>query len=167
MRLHVLRHAIAVDGGTPGYEDDSTRPLTEPGVKKMRRAAQGLARLDLDVDLILTSPYRRARETAEIAARALDAEERLEVLDALAAPVAVADAVRGVAERSGNAESVMIVGHEPQLSGIGSILLAGHEDLDLLLKKGGLFTLACRQIAPGEATLEAWLPPGVLRALGA
>lgn len=166
MKLHVLRHAIAVERGTPGYEDDSTRPLTDDGIRKMRRAARGVERLKVDVDLILSSPYRRAVETAEIAAAALGARQRLEVLDALAAPIGAADAIGRIAERAAGAESVMIVGHEPQLSEIGSILLAGHEDLDLRLKKGGLFTLDCRRIAPGEGTLESWLPPRVLRQIG-
>jgi phosphohistidine phosphatase len=166
MKLHVLRHAIAVERGTPGYEDDSTRPLTDEGTRKMRRAARGIARLKLDVDLILTSPYRRAMETAEIAAEALAARQRLEVLDALAAPVGAAEAVRRISERASGAESVVIVGHEPQLSEIGSVLLAGHEELDLRLKKGGLFTLDCRRIAPREGTLESWLPPRVLRRIG-
>ncbi len=167
MKLHVLRHAIAVERGTPGYDDDSTRPLTDDGIRKMRQAARGIERLKVDVDLILTSPYRRAVETAEIAAEALDARQRLEVLDALAAPIAAAEAVRRIAERASGAESVMIVGHEPGLSEIGSILLAGHEDLSLRLKKGGLFTLDCRRIAPREGTLESWLPPRVLRRIGA
>lgn len=166
MKLHVLRHAIAVERGTPGYEDDSKRPLTEPGIRKMKQAALGLSQLNLDVDLILTSPYRRASETAEIAAKALRATERLEVLEALSAPVEAAEAVRQLSERAAGAEAVMIVGHEPQLSEIGSILLAGHEDLDLQLKKGGIFTLVCRRIAPREAMLESWLPPRILRRLG-
>jgi len=166
MKLHALRHAIAVERGTPGYEDDSTRPLTDDGIRKMKQAARGLRRLKLDVDLILSSPYRRAMETARIAADYLDASQRLEVLDALAATVGAAEAVRGISERAAGAASVMIVGHEPQLSEIGSVLLAGHEDLDLQLKKAGLFTLDCRRIAPREGTLESWLPPRVLRRIG-
>ncbi len=68
MDIYIIRHAIAVDRGTPEYEDDSQRPLTEKGKKKMRQIASGLRALGVDFDFILSSPYIRARETAEILA---------------------------------------------------------------------------------------------------
>ena len=68
MNLYIIRHAIAVDEGTPEYEDDSQRPLTDKGKKKMRQIAKGLRALGVEFDLILSSPYVRAKETAEILA---------------------------------------------------------------------------------------------------
>ena len=66
MNLYIIRHAIAVEAGTPEYEDDSLRPLTDRGKKKMVRIAQGLKNLEVELDLILTSPYIRAAETAKV-----------------------------------------------------------------------------------------------------
>ena len=66
MNLYIIRHAIAVDEGSPEYEEDSQRPLTDKGKKKMRQIAKGLRALGVDFDLILSSPYIRAKETAEI-----------------------------------------------------------------------------------------------------
>ena len=68
MNLYIIRHAIAVNEGTDGYESDSERPLTDKGRKKMREIAKGLRNLGVEFDLILSSPYVRARETAEILA---------------------------------------------------------------------------------------------------
>lgn len=66
MNLYLIRHAIAVDEGDPEYAQDSLRPLTEKGRKKMRQIARGLRALGAEFDLIVSSPYVRARETAEI-----------------------------------------------------------------------------------------------------
>ena len=68
MELYILRHAIAVERGSPGFEEDSTRPLTPAGEGKMRQIAKGMRALSVDPDLILSSPYVRARQTAEIVA---------------------------------------------------------------------------------------------------
>ena len=71
MKLSLLRHGIAVEPGTPGYEDDSARPLTAKGERRMRRIAEGMATLGLSYDLLLSSPYLRARQTAEFVAQVL------------------------------------------------------------------------------------------------
>src|ERR1041384_3173041 len=64
MNLYLVRHAIAVDEGSPDYEQESERPLTDKGRKKMRQMARGLRNLGVEFDCILSSPYARARETA-------------------------------------------------------------------------------------------------------
>src|SRR5258708_26259643 len=69
MHLLIIRHAIAVPRGTPGIPD-ADRPLTPEGEKKFRQAARGLARIRKRPDALLTSPWRRALQTAEIAAHA-------------------------------------------------------------------------------------------------
>ena len=71
MKIYLIRHSNAVDPGTPGYEDDSLRPLTEKGRDKMNKIAAALKALDVQPDLIVSSPYVRARETAEILAKVL------------------------------------------------------------------------------------------------
>ena len=62
--LYVLRHGIAVARGNPAYPLDSDRPLTLKGMKRMRQIARGMRRLGVGFDVILTSAYTRALETA-------------------------------------------------------------------------------------------------------
>ena len=70
MKVCFVRHGPAVPRGTPGIEDDA-RPLTPEGRTRTREAARGIRALKLGIDGIWTSPLPRARETAEILARAL------------------------------------------------------------------------------------------------
>ena len=83
MNLYILRHAIAMDK-TQWRRADSDRPLTKDGIKKMKKAAKGIKRLDLKLDWILTSPYRRAYDTAVIAAKALRLKKNLRIIKSLA-----------------------------------------------------------------------------------
>ena len=53
MNLYIVRHAIAVQRGTPDYEDDSQRPLTDKGRKKMKKIVQGLRQFDTRLNTIL------------------------------------------------------------------------------------------------------------------
>jgi broad specificity phosphatase PhoE len=69
MKLYLVRHAIAEDSA--GYEDDSLRPLTEKGRERMKRIAAALMEIGVQPDLIVSSPYLRASQTASILAKAL------------------------------------------------------------------------------------------------
>src|ERR1044072_5656017 len=81
--LYLIRHAIAAERGD-AWPDDSKRPLTESGIARMRKAARGLARLDVTIDLILSSPLVRARQTADIVAAALDPRPSIVNIESLA-----------------------------------------------------------------------------------
>ena len=63
LELYLVRHAIAAERG-PKYPDDRKRPLTPEGIKRFKDAVHGLVALDLELDVILTSPLTRAEETA-------------------------------------------------------------------------------------------------------
>src|SRR5438552_1516857 len=83
MDIYILRHGLAVEPGTPGFED-AARPLTPKGERKMQQIAEAMKALELSFDLILSSPYLRTRQTAEIAARAFDSLKKIEFTDTLA-----------------------------------------------------------------------------------
>ena len=83
MNLYLLRHGIAVDPGTPGILSDADRPLTAKGEEKLAQITKAMAALELSFDLILSSPYLRARQTAEIVADAFNARKRIEFTDSL------------------------------------------------------------------------------------
>lgn len=163
--LYVLRHAIAVERGSPGYTDDR-RPLTDDGIVKMRRIAGGMEAIGLSFDLILTSPYLRARQTAEIVARRFDAGSILKLSSNLE-PGGDSRRLMEEIAAAGEESSVLVVGHEPYLSGLISVLLTGNGGTEILLKKGGLCRLTLERPRHAKCAILDWLlTPGQLRRLG-
>jgi phosphohistidine phosphatase len=161
--LYILRHGIAFDRGAPDYPDDSERPLTPEGEKKIRQIAHALKKLKVECDLVLTSPFARAFRTAEIVVQVLKAEKKLRECPGLAVGGNPQAVVRVLNERHQAAQSVMLVGHEPFLSQLVSVLLVGDRGLALDLKKGGLCKLAVNRLRYGRcATLEWLLTPRVM-----
>jgi phosphohistidine phosphatase len=139
MMLYILRHAAAEEAASSG--DDGARKLTERSKEKMRGAAAGFRAMGIKFDAILTSPLARATETAELVASAYDNTPPPQVVPALATGIAASDAVSALRAFAKHDE-VMIVGHEPQLSSIASILLTGAGDVaHLKLKTGGCIAI--------------------------
>lgn len=159
MKIFILRHGIAVDHGTPGYERDSERPLTPEGRRKTRLIAKSLASLGVNPDVILTSPLIRAHQTAEIVATVLSLKKQMRFCDHLASG---GDASRVIADinKLRGAESVMLVGHEPDLSELAALLVTGSADgADIELKKGGLCVLEADSLRAGKCATLLWLAP--------
>lgn len=162
MELLIVRHAPAVERGTPGYEDDDRRPLTEEGEKKFRKAARGLARVVPRPDALLTSPLPRAHRTAEIAAEAWDG-----------APVTVAPPLAGgsLKEIGGlllayrEASRVALFGHEPDVSDLVAHLLGTSRSERVPFKKGGAALFELDRGLESGGRLVWFLPPGILRQL--
>jgi phosphohistidine phosphatase SixA len=165
MKLLVLRHDVAESREAGASRDaDRKRALTPGGRKRARQAAQALARLVGSVDLLASSPLRRARETADALAAELDEVEVTEV-DALAPEVAPAEVAAWLREQAG-IEQAAIVGHEPGLSALVTWLVSGLSTPLLELGKGGACLLELPDhIAPGQARLVWLLRPGQLRRL--
>ena len=154
MKLYLVRHAIAEDSAD--YEDDSLRPLTDKGREKMRRIASALKELGVQPDLIVSSPYVRASQTAGLLAKALKYKEELAYSDFLV-PGAMPDDMIGEINEKFSVDELMLVGHEPNLSSLVSVLLAGNADLSISLKKGGVCCLSVDDLHyDRKATLE-WL----------
>lgn len=162
MNLYIIRHAIAVDEGMPGYEDDSQRPLTDKGRKKMRQIAKGLRALGVEFDLILSSPYVRARETAEVLADVFKMKKKLAFSDNLI-PMGEPELLIAEINEKNSVLSLALVGHEPHLSTLVSMLTAGSRKVDITLKKGGVCYLSADDLhQEHRATLEWLLTPGIL-----
>lgn len=160
MDLYVLRHAIAVDHGTPGYEDDSLRPLTGKGAKKMKNIAEGMLILDVTVDVIFSSPFMRAKQTGEIVAKAFHAQKNLVFTPLLEVGGDPEKLVEYINEHHDSDARVMLVGHEPYLSSMISVLISGNGSIDITMKKGGLCKLKTASLHYGQcATLEWLLTP--------
>ena len=155
MNLFLLRHGIAVESGSFEGGSDAERPLSPEGIKKMRNIARGMKALDMSFDLILSSPYVRARETAEIVAREFGSVPEFTArLKVGGDPAAL---VEEVAARARAMEDVLLVGHEPQLSRLISYLLAGNSGLSVTMKKGGLCKLDVPRLAYARSASLEWL----------
>ena len=168
MNLYLIRHAIAVEAGTPEYENDSLRPLTDKGKKKMLKIAQGLKALKVDIDLIITSPYVRAVGTAKILRKTFDLKQEAVVETEHLSPVGYGDQlINLINEKYAEVENIALVGHEPSLSSLVSVLLTGEPNLALTLKKGGVCRLTVDTLQYGHCAILDWLLyPAQLAELG-
>ena len=165
MPLLIVRHAIAEERETWVPRDDSLRPLTADGKKKMKESAKGLRALVPTLDVLATSPLTRAMQTAQILSKVYD-KPAPTVADVLAPGQRPAAVVAWLRTQSAH-KTVAVVGHEPGLGSLATWLCAGIERSFLDLGKGGacLVELAER-IEAGEAMLAWVLRPSQLRALG-
>lgn len=145
---------------------DRDRPLTAKGQAGMRKVARGLSRCIPDAAVLITSPIRRAVETAVILQREFKGAKLLEsdMLLPDAPPEELATYLAETAESSGALP--LLVGHEPHLSGWLSWCLTGDAGSAFELRKGGAYMLRF-EAAPGPKLGHlAWLlTPGVLRRL--
>jgi phosphohistidine phosphatase len=162
MNLYIVRHAIAVQRGTTGAEDDSQRPLTDAGRKKMKKIVKGLAQLGTEFDVILSSPYVRARDSAKILAKEFGMKGNLAFSDNLIPPGNFEKLITEIHDNY-DVNSLALVGHEPMLSSLISWLTTGNTDMKISLKKGGVAYLTADNLyQDGRAILHWLLTPGLM-----
>jgi phosphohistidine phosphatase len=149
MELYILRHGIAVDRGAPGCRNDDLRPLTPEGRRKLRLIAMAFKAMGLTFDLVLSSPVLRAKQTAEIVVHELGADKLLQFSHHLSYGGNPKDLIEEISKAWPGRERVLLVGHEPYLSGLVSRLLTGRDDLPLTLKKGGFCHLSIEHLRYG------------------
>jgi phosphohistidine phosphatase len=165
MNFYLMRHGLAVSGDEAGIGTDSERPLSPKGIKQMRRAAKGLARLEIPFSSLLTSPLIRARQTAGIVAEALGLESELEEISGLAPESSVEHLLFGLT-RFQHRDHILLVGHQPLLSETASYLVCGKSGVSLALpfRKGGLCRIEIDALPPtSPGTLHWLLTPKQLR----
>lgn len=165
MYLVVIRHAIAVEreefagSGRP----DSDRPLTDAGRRRMRKNARGLQRIAPHPQLVATSPWLRAADTARVVAETLGVE-RIETVDVMLPDRHPRALAAWLTERT--AETIVVVGHEPHLGAVVTWLLGGGEASRVEFKKGGACLLRIDgPVDAGAATLQWHVTPAQLRAM--
>ena len=161
MRLLIIRHAVAVPRGTPDMEDDA-RPLTPKGRKRFREAARGLANVIQRPDALLSSPLPRARETAEIAAKAWG---KVKVTDTSTLAGGTFEQLAVELAPFGPNDTVAVVGHEPDLSDLLARLLGTHHADRVAFRKGGVALVEVPGPLQEGGTLAWFLTPRILRAL--
>jgi len=162
-QLYIMRHGIAVDRGSAGFSDDTKRPLTPEGKKKMKEISSGLVRLGFDVDWIVSSPLIRSAETADIVAEELGARVPKDFCDALR-PGGSPEVLITFLAKHDNRKRVLVVGHEPDLSELAARLIGAGRHANLAFKKGGCCLITFDEFPPkSPGQLIWWLTPRLLR----
>jgi phosphohistidine phosphatase len=155
MQLYIVRHGIAVDREDPKCPPDPERYLTEEGVEKTKQVAKGLAALGVTADLLFTSPYVRAVQTAEIFGAALDyAKQKIRQSNLLLPGTEPTLLFRELAKER-QASSVFLFGHAPQLDDIIATALGSKRHFTAL-KKAGVAYIELKRISPPIGVL-VWL----------
>lgn len=162
MILYLVRHGIAVDPTDLKSPPEPERPLTAKGIQKTRSAALGLRALGAKPDILITSPYVRAAQTAEIFAEALESSpEKIRASEALKPSGNITEIIKEITRLT--AKEVMCFGHAPHLDQMVSQLV-GARGVFTSLKKAGV---ACLEHAAPQGAWELrWiLTPKMLRQL--
>ena len=123
----------------------------------MKLIARELKRLKLNFDVILSSPFIRARETAEIVAKEFHCEDILKFSSHLKVGGDPAALIHEINTGYKKFDSILLVGHEPYLSGFISMLVSGKRDLSITMKKGGVCKLSVETLHHGRCATMEWL----------
>ena len=162
MNLYILRHASA---GTRRANPllDIKRPLDKEGKKHSLQLAHVLNALNIQFDLIVSSPLKRCLQTASLVGTETGYEAQILHSNALA-PDAVYKDFQKLLRECRNRENLLVVGHNPNLTSfLGALLVpAGSPEARIRLRKGSLARVV---FTPGPATLQGLLDPRTVRAL--
>jgi phosphohistidine phosphatase len=165
MLLYIVRHGIAIDREDPKCPPDPERYLTEDGLQKTRQVAKGVAALGVKPDLIFSSPYVRALQTAEIFASALKYPRQKIRKNNLLLPGSDVNLFYKDLARNRGLDSVFCFGHAPHLDELLAAGLGLKKDITQL-KKAGVALLEFSRISPPEGTLLWLAVPKLLKKAG-
>lgn len=160
MEIYLIQHGEAYS-----EDQDPERSLTPNGEEQIRSTGRALKKLGVDVDLMVSSPKKRARQTAEIIAGELGSStEGIEITETLE-PLASSEDFIAYLRRFDNRRKVLLAGHLPSLGKIAANLMSGGGDVSIHFENGGV----CRidvDVLPSHAGDLRWvLPPAHLRLL--
>jgi phosphohistidine phosphatase len=151
MELYLLRHGIAEDNAAT----DADRQLTEEGRQKLRRVLKRAAAAGVQPSLILSSPYKRAVETAEIAATELDYKGKILRVGSLtpdSSPPSVWSEIRGHRDES----AILLAGHEPLFSATVAFLLGSTQEM-IAFRKAALVRIDVHGFGASPQGVLQWM----------
>lgn len=161
MILYFLRHASAGQSLTNPKKDEK-RGLDRDGIEQCGYIGRALSAMDVQVDLIVSSPLKRAAQTASLVGNELSYEGKLQFEDALRPAASFAD-FRRLLDKYAKRESIMVVGHNPNLSEfVGRIISETGCEASVDLKKGAVARV---ELSRHSATLQWCFTPKILRTL--
>jgi phosphohistidine phosphatase len=161
MILYFLRHASAGEHFVSPKKDEK-RALDKEGIEQCGYIGRALTALDVQVDLIVSSPLKRSTQTASLVGNELGYEGKLQLDPGLRPEAGLAD-FRKILEKYARQEAIMVVGHNPNLSQfLGSVISDSGCEASVELKKGAVAKVEMRRTS---GTLQWCLTPKVLRTL--
>jgi phosphohistidine phosphatase len=163
MELVLFRHGIAAPRESHNGPD-ATRELTEHGRLRTRAAARGLAVMEVEPQVVVSSPLVRARQTAEIVAEVLGVRRPIEIVDELTPGTLTGQVVKRL--DAINVGAMVVVGHGPDIDLLLRMLLDGGVVPMTALKKASAACIACASPVAKAGELRWLLAPRALRALG-
>ncbi len=163
-QLFLMRHGIAIDRDDPECPPDPDRALTEKGRERTRQVAKTLRCWGVEPTSLWTSPYLRARQTAEIVADVLGPSRRDVEEVRYLEPAATAPGFFGRLTTAG-VDSLIAFGHSPNLDDLVRHAVAAPR-LITRLKKAGVIALELDDWEPGTGTIQWVLTPKIVKALG-
>ena len=160
--IYLIRHGLAEERGN-SWPDDAKRPLTDEGISRMRKSVRGLSRLGVTLDVVLTSPLVRARQTAEIVAAGVSPRPSLISAESLAPDGSFAAVVVDL-EKHVRKGRIALVGHEPGIGELAARLIGSRHAIEF--KKGAVCRIDLATIPPsGPGDLRWLLTPKIMRAI--
>ncbi|HXO61808.1 MAG TPA: phosphohistidine phosphatase SixA [Candidatus Acidoferrales bacterium] len=162
MDLYIVRHGIAIDREDPKCPPDPERYLTEEGIDKTKQVAKAIATLGITPDLLISSPYTRAMQTAEIFANALEYSKQKIHRSDLLLPGAETSALFRDLAKDKHSSSVFLFGHAPHLDELVAAAFASKHPITSL-KKAGIAALKLKRISPPSAEFLWLATPRLLR----
>jgi len=162
MFLYLMRHGIAEERSLTG--SDADRELTQHGTLRTAMVAKGFHKLDLEINRIISSPYIRARQTAEIVGRIIGHKDEVQ-LDARLVPHGAFEEVSDLIGENDDANSILLVGHEPSIGlVISGICARGALTLDV--RKASITAIQIDRFRPAASGALLWsIPPRIMEKL--
>ncbi len=160
MLVYFLRHASAGDRKSDPQKDEK-RPLDDDGIRQCGDIGRSLAALDTHVDLIISSPLKRASQTASLVANELAYEGRIEIAAALR-PEASYNGFSDLLQKYAQHEAIMVVGHNPNLSEFLGRVIGGGSRAGIDLKKGAVARV---EVDRRRGVLNWCITPKIVRTL--
>lgn len=163
MIVYFLRHASAGHHLANPAQDEK-RPLDDQGIGQCTEVGRALNAMDVHVDAVISSPLKRATQTASLVANEIDFDGKLQRTPALR-PNAPMDAFRELLNKNAQLEAVVVVGHNPSLSQFLSLLISeGASESSVELKKGAIARV---ELSGGIGILKWLLTPRMVQAVAA
>jgi phosphohistidine phosphatase len=165
MQLYIVRHGIAIDREDPKCPPDPERFLTEEGTEKTKQAARGVAEIASVPDLMLSSPYVRALQTAEIFSKALEYDkDKIRKSDFLLPGAEPLQLFRELSRDKDNSV-VFVFGHAPHLDDLVAAALTSKHRITSL-KKAGVALVELKRLVPPSGELIWLSTPKLLKKVG-
>jgi phosphohistidine phosphatase len=161
MIIYFLRHASAGEHLLNPKKDEK-RALDKEGIEQCGYVGRALAAIEAQVDVIISSPLKRATQTASLVGNEIGYEGKLQIETGLRPAATLAD-FRKMLEKYAAQESIMVVGHNPNLSQfLGTVISESSCEASVELKKGAVARVDMRRTS---GTLQWCLTPKALRTL--